>query len=56
MDDIKLTTGSMLEKLILDIEKTVINAKEWNETWFGNNQKINVKKSTDNIPEFLKTR
>ena len=29
--------------------------KEWNETWFGNNQKINVKKSTDNIPEFLKT-
>lgn len=28
MDDIKLTTGSMLEKLILDIEKTVINAKE----------------------------
>jgi integrase/recombinase XerD len=30
--------------------------KEWNETWFGNNQKINVKKSTDNIPEFLKTR
>lgn len=30
--------------------------KEWNETWFGNNQKINIKKSTDNIPEFLKTR
>lgn len=28
MDDIKLTTGSMLEKLILDIEKIVINAKE----------------------------
>ena len=30
--------------------------KEWNETWFGNNPKINIKKSTDNIPEFLKTR
>ena len=28
MNDIKLTTSSMLEKLILDIEKTVINAKE----------------------------
>lgn len=28
MDDIKLTTGSILEKLILDIEKIVINAKE----------------------------
>lgn len=30
--------------------------KEWNETWFGNNQKIDVKKATDNIPEFLKKR
>ena len=30
--------------------------KEWNETWFGNNQKINVKKATDNIPKFLKKR
>jgi len=30
--------------------------KEWNETWFGDNQKINVKNSTNNIPEFLKTR
>ena len=30
--------------------------KEWNEKWFGNNQKINIKKSTDNILEFLKTR
>lgn len=28
MDDIKMTTGSLLEKLILDIEKIVINAKE----------------------------
>lgn len=27
MNDIKLTTSSMLEKLILDIEKTVINAR-----------------------------
>lgn len=30
--------------------------KEWNETWFGDNQKINVKKSVDNVPDFLKTR
>ena len=30
--------------------------KEWNETWFGDNQKINIKKATDNIPEFLKRR
>ena len=30
--------------------------KEWNETWFGNNQKIDVKKATDNIPNFLKKR
>lgn len=30
--------------------------KAWNETWFGDNQKIDVKKSTNNIPDFLKTR
>lgn len=30
--------------------------KEWNETWFGDNQKIDVKKAIDNIPEFLKKR
>lgn len=30
--------------------------KEWNETWFGDNQKINVKKATDNIPYFLKKK
>lgn len=30
--------------------------KEWNETWFGDNQKINVKKAADNIPDFLKKR
>ncbi|MCR1864789.1 tyrosine-type recombinase/integrase [Murimonas intestini] len=30
--------------------------KEWNETWFGNNQKIEIKKSKDNIPDFLKNR
>lgn len=30
--------------------------QEWNETWFGNNQKIDVKKATDNIPDFLKKR
>ena len=30
--------------------------KEWNETWFGDNQKIDVKKATDNIPDFLKKR
>lgn len=28
--------------------------KEWNEIWFGSNQKIDVKKATDNIPDFLK--
>lgn len=30
--------------------------KEWNETWFGDDQKIDVKKATNNIPEFLKKR
>ena len=30
--------------------------KEWNETWFGDDQKIDVKKATKNIPEFLKKR
>lgn len=30
--------------------------KEWNETWFGDKQKINVKKATDNIPYFLKKK
>lgn len=30
--------------------------KEWNETWFGNNQKIEITKTADNIPEFLKKR
>lgn len=30
--------------------------KEWNETWFGDSQKIDIKKATDNIPEFLKRR
>jgi len=30
--------------------------KEWNETWFGNKQKIEIKKAEDNIPEFLKNR
>lgn len=28
--------------------------KEWNETWFGNNQKIEIKETVDNIPDFLK--
>ena len=28
MDDTNITKNSMLEKLILDIEKTVLNAKE----------------------------
>lgn len=26
--------------------------KEWNDTWFGN--KIEIKKATDEIPDFLK--
>lgn len=30
--------------------------KEWNETWFGDDQKISAKKATDNIPDFLKKR
>lgn len=30
--------------------------KEWNETWFGNNQKIKIKNAEDNIPDFLKNR
>lgn len=30
--------------------------KEWNETWFGDNQKIDVKEATDYIPEFLRKR
>lgn len=30
--------------------------KEWNETWFGDDQKIDVKKATNNIPAFLKKR
>ena len=30
--------------------------KEWNETWFGDNQKIDVKKTTDYIPEFLRKK
>ena len=30
--------------------------KDWNETWFGDKQKINVKKVTDNIPYFLKKK
>lgn len=28
--------------------------KEWNETWFGNKEQIDIKKGTDNIPGFLK--
>lgn len=30
--------------------------KEWNETWFGDNQKIDVKEATDYIPEFLRKK
>lgn len=30
--------------------------KEWNETWFGDNQKFEIKKTKDNIPEFLKIK
>lgn len=30
--------------------------KEWNETWFGNNQKIKIKNTAENIPEFLRKR
>ena len=30
--------------------------KEWNETWFGDNQKIKIKKSVDDIPDFLKKK
>ena len=30
--------------------------KEWNETWFGDNQKIEIKKTTDSMPGFLKKR
>lgn len=32
------------------------NLKEWNETWFGDNQKIKIKKSVDDIPDFLKKK
>lgn len=28
--------------------------KEWNETWFGDKEKIEARKVPDNIPEFLK--
>ena len=30
--------------------------KEWNDTWFGDKEKIEVKKVADNIPDFLKKR
>ena len=30
--------------------------KEWNETWFGNSQNIQIKKSLDDIPDFLKKK
>lgn len=30
--------------------------KEWNDTWFGNKEKIEVRKASDNIPDFLKKR
>lgn len=30
--------------------------KEWNDTWFGNKEKIEVRKVNDNIPDFLKKR
>lgn len=30
--------------------------KEWNDTWFGNKEKIKVRKDKDNIPDFLKKR
>ena len=29
--------------------------REWNETWFGENRKIEIKKSV-NIPDFLRKR
>lgn len=30
------------------------NLKEWNETWFGKNNEIKIKKRIDNIPNFLR--
>lgn len=30
--------------------------KEWNNTWFGDKAKIEVRKDVDNVPEFLKKR
>ena len=30
--------------------------REWNETWFGNNSKIEIKKSVDDIPDFLRKK
>ena len=30
--------------------------KEWNDTWFGGKEKIEVRKASDNIPDFLKKR
>ena len=30
--------------------------KEWNETWFGNSQNIQIQKSLDDIPDFLKKK
>lgn len=29
--------------------------REWNETWFGENRKIEIKKSVD-VPDFLRKR
>ena len=30
--------------------------KEWNETWFGEKQKIDIKEAKEEIPEFLKRK
>ena len=30
--------------------------KEWNDTWFGDKEEIEVRNSSDNIPDFLKKR
>ena len=30
--------------------------KEWNDTWFGDKEEFGVRKTSDNIPDFLKKR
>lgn len=44
-------------QIYAEMSQNIVDQKlrEWNETWFGENRKIEIKKSV-NIPDFLRKR